>query len=121
LQIQSDEEIARSLEESETHMKASQKGFCGQQAEGRRIQQQVEEEWRSRQKAEGLEMKRLREERRQTKAKLAKERKKWMEERSGELLVLKSSRPCPGPGCSYRVSKEDGCNHMTCKTLSLPV
>lgn len=121
LQIQSDEEIARNLGERETHVKASRRGFRRQQAEERRIQQQVEEEWRSRQKAEGLGMKRLWEEQRQKKPKLAKDNKKWMEERSGELLVLKSSRPCPGPGCSYRISKADGCNHMTCKTLSLPV
>jgi hypothetical protein len=35
----------------------------------------------------------------------------------GESAVRKTSKPCPGRGCTYRVTKLDGCKHITCKLV----
>lgn len=39
------------------------------------------------------------------------------EEKKGEAEVLRSSKPCPGRECGYRVYKIDGCKHMTCEFI----
>jgi hypothetical protein len=47
--------------------------------------------------------------------------KRRAEEMKGELEVRNSSKQCPGRGCSYRITRTDGCKHMTCtKPFSFP-
>jgi IBR domain, a half RING-finger domain len=42
------------------------------------------------------------------------------EERASEREILGISKKCPGRRCSWRIQKNDGCDHMTCKPLSPP-
>jgi hypothetical protein len=36
------------------------------------------------------------------------------EEEASRVEVEKSTKKCPGAGCTWNIQKNDGCNHMTC-------
>jgi hypothetical protein len=76
--------------------------------EGRQRREEEEKE-RKRQQEKELAVIRHQEEER------AKRRK---EEVEGEAEVLSSSKPCPGPRCTYRVTKTTGCKHISCTRCS---
>ena len=105
-QVERDEEIARAMAAEEDRRAAERKAI------EIRIQREAEE--RRRRDAEEAERKR----RETEKAKLKKEReeraKRLQEEKAGEEAVMNSTKLCPGPKCTYRVHKVDGCKHMTC-------
>lgn len=124
LQIQDDEALARNLEEREAP-RGEEEGTRrqksrGQTAEARMAQRQVEAERFSRLEAERLAMEQLQEEHQRRQAGLAKQKQRRREEKLGESVVLESSKQCPGPRCSYRVSRAGGCKHMSCKALIPP-
>lgn len=117
-QVQRDRRLARELEEEDALLMTDD-------AEAEKIRQLEEELER-----EQLEQRQLTEEdersqrRKQednadierTRLKERAERRK--EEMQGEAEVSRSSKPCPGLNCSYRITKIDGCKHMTCKLIS---
>jgi hypothetical protein len=37
------------------------------------------------------------------------------EEHQGEVLAMKISKRCIGPGCKWRAEKDKNCKHVTCK------
>jgi hypothetical protein len=89
-------------------------------AEIEAIARQQEEIARDRRAQEAAAQIRQRRQEEQEKERIARARhaeqaRRRNEERLGETEVMKTSKPCPGPQCSYRVYKIDGCRHMTCK------
>jgi hypothetical protein len=93
--------------------------------ERRRTEAAEEEEVRRRvAEEEGREEERKREEaarKRRQEEELAKIRaaeeeraRRRREEEDGETEVKASSKPCPGKRCAYRVTKLEGCKHITC-------
>lgn len=73
--------------------------------EGRREQQKREEAERKRRQEEELAAQRVKEEERA---------RRRQEEEDGATEVMSTSKPCPGKRCTYRVTKLEGCKHITC-------
>ncbi len=45
-----------------------------------------------------------------------KERDQKAQEKASLKAIGKLSKKCPGPNCHYSIEKNDGCDHMTCKS-----
>jgi hypothetical protein len=45
-----------------------------------------------------------------------KERDQKAQEAASLKAIGKLSKKCPGPNCVYNIEKNDGCDHMTCKS-----
>jgi len=44
-----------------------------------------------------------------------KERDQRAQEEASLQAIGKLTKKCPGPGCTWNIEKNDGCDHMTCK------
>lgn len=42
-------------------------------------------------------------------------RQREMEEAASKKKIKETSRQCPGKNCGWRIEKNDGCDHMTCR------
>lgn len=86
-------------------------------AEEMKLRQEEEQYRREEERKQEMEDMRRRQEAEERKRRNeADERaRRLQEERQGEALVHGSSKKCPGVGCSYRVTKIDGCKHITCE------
>jgi hypothetical protein len=42
-------------------------------------------------------------------------RQREMEEAASRKMIKETSRQCPGKNCGWRIEKNDGCDHMTCR------
>lgn len=128
--IQEDEKVARKID-AEQRRKMPRAHKLQKEKASKRPQQQQEAELNRqaeetrRQKArehEQTQRRKQREEKaRQARAREAERARRRNEEQKGEAEVLRTSKLCPGKGCSYRIYKIDGCKHMTCTcSASLP-
>lgn len=45
-----------------------------------------------------------------------KERDQKAQEEASRAAVAELSKKCPGKNCAYNIQKNDGCDHMTCKS-----
>ncbi|KAL2008624.1 hypothetical protein VTN00DRAFT_6818 [Thermoascus crustaceus] len=111
-QQEEEDRIRRRIQEDEKKEKASKRPRQQQEAERNR---QVEEARRqkAREEEQTQRRKQREEETRQARAKEAERARRRNEEQKGEAEVLRTSKLCPGKGCSYRIYKIDGCKHMT--------
>jgi IBR domain, a half RING-finger domain len=117
MQMQKDEAFARQIQVEESLKNSKQKQREEQEAARRLKKQQFEAE-KQQQRAREVEARKQREaqeKERAAKARFAEQVRRQKEEKQGESEVLKTSKPCPGSGCSYRIFKIDGCRHMTCE------
>ncbi|KAL1960561.1 hypothetical protein VTO42DRAFT_7140 [Malbranchea cinnamomea] len=110
-QVQTDEELARRLawqdgRQAAERNKAEEQRRC--EEEERRRKKEDDEAERKRRQKELENAERLQKQHEEERA------QRLEEERLGVAAVLSISKPCPGPKCSFRVQKIDGCKHMTC-------
>lgn len=118
LQLQNDEVMARRIEAENSRQSEERR----KQAELLHLRQQrvaEQRKQREEQEAERQRKKTQEEENRRTKVQRDERARRLAEEKQGEATVFKSTKLCPGPNCSYRVEKIDGCKHMACKSHTL--
>lgn len=124
---QEDEQLAREIDAEQrretSRVQKLKKGETSkrlrqQQQEAERVRRAEEEAQRrkAREEEQTRRRKQREEDAKQARAKEAERAQRRKEEQMGEAEVLKTSKPCPGRGCSYRIFKIDGCKHMTCKS-----
>lgn len=124
-QVQGDRRLARELQEEDDRQQSPPLMADDTAAEQIRQMEQEEleqEQLEQKRLTEGEDVKSQRKEEEdkanseRTRLKERAERRK--EELEGEAEVSRSSKPCPGSNCSYRITKIDGCKHMTCELIS---
>ncbi|CEL02557.1 hypothetical protein ASPCAL03725 [Aspergillus calidoustus] len=93
-QIQADEHLARAIRAMEEGREVEQRDIRQERGKPHREKEGASEHARREARAEQI--------------------KRRKEERQGAAEVRRSSKPCPGAGCLYRVDRISGCKHMTC-------
>lgn len=108
-QIQSDEALARKLARQEEY---DERQYQYNQEEASRKQKAAIQAIRA---EEERQYRRKLEEQQKQRAEHTERVKRRQEEQLGAAEVCRSSKQCPGDNCAYRVFRDGGCKHMTCK------